>query len=181
MVPGDDFDFCRQQIIEPLRSPKTIALVAGGAERQDSVFAGLRSIPAPDGVVVIHDGVRPFVDSKTFTRCIETAKAVGACILGTPVFDTVKQVTDAGYIDRTRDRKTLYLAQTPQVFHYEIIRKAHEHARNIGFRGTDDALLVERMGHGVKVVSGSRLNIKITTPEDLQMAEAMLRSGIFKP
>ena len=180
VAPKDDFNFCREQIIQPLKSPKTIALAAGGAERQDSVYNGLLSTADKDGIVVIHDGVRPFVDLKTFSVCIEAAKTAGACIVGIPVSETVKQVTDAGFVDKTLDRKTLFLAQTPQVFRYEIIRKAHEKARKIGLKGTDDALLVERMGHDVKVVPGSCFNIKITTPEDLRIAEAILKSEDFK-
>ena len=176
VVPENDFKFCREQIINPVESPKTVALVAGGAERQDSVYNGLLSIADESGIVVIHDGVRPFVDLKTFTACIETAKTAGASIVGIPVSETVKKVTDDAFIEKTLDRETLYLAQTPQVFRYEIIRKAHEQARKIGFKGTDDALLVERMGHDVKVVPGSRFNIKITTPEDLRIAEMILRS-----
>lgn len=176
VIPSDDFEFCREHILASLATRNEITLVAGGAERQDSVYNGLQAARDTDGIVVIHDGVRPFVDENTFTRCIEAAKTAGACISGIPISDTVKQVAVSGTIEKTLDRETLWLAQTPQVFRYGIIRKAHERARELGVKGTDDALLVERMGYDVRIVPGSRFNIKITTPEDLKMAEAILNS-----
>ena len=176
VIPADDFEYCRRHILSSLSTRNEITLIAGGAERQDSVYNGLLAIPEEDGIVVIHDGVRPFVDEGIFTQCIETAQTTGACISGIPVSDTVKQVTASAVIEKTLDRETLWLAQTPQVFRYGIIRRAHERARETGDRGTDDALLVERMGHDIKIIPGSRFNMKITTPEDLRMAEAMVKS-----
>jgi 2-C-methyl-D-erythritol 4-phosphate cytidylyltransferase len=177
VIPEDDFDYCRRHVLSVLSTKNEITLVAGGAERQDSVYNGLLATPHGGGIVVIHDGVRPFVDEDTFTRCIEAAMTAGACISGIPVSDTVKQVGASAVIEKTLDRETLWLAQTPQVFRYDIIRKAHEKARETGVKGTDDALLVERMGYDVKIVPGSRYNMKITTPEDMKLAEAMLTSG----
>ena len=179
VVPREDFDFCRNSILSPLKLKKKITLVAGGPERQDSVYHGLLAIKEKEGIVVIHDGVRPFVRSETFSACIEAAKTAGACILGIPVSDTVKHVTASGTIDNTLNRDALWLAQTPQVFQYEIIFKAHEAARLSGYSGTDDALFVERLGHEVKIISGSRFNIKVTTPEDLKLAEAILQANLF--
>ena len=181
VVPREDFDFCRSRILNPLKLKKKITLVPGGRKRQDSVYNGLLTLGEKGGIVVIHDGVRPFVRSETFSACIETAKTSGACILGIPVSDTVKHVTASGIIDKTLNREALWLAQTPQAFQYEIIREAHEVARRNGYSGTDDALFVERLGHEVKIISGSPFNLKITTPEDLQLAEAILQANLFDP
>jgi len=179
VVPEGDFDFCRSRILTPLKLKRKITLVPGGTERQDSVYNGLEAIPDREGLVAIHDGVRPFVRSKTISDCIATAKTSGACIPALPVSETVKHVTASGIIDKTFNRDTLWLAQTPQVFQYAIIRQAHDIAKRDGCSATDDALLVERLGHEVKVIAGSRFNLKITTPEDVQIAEAILHSGIF--
>ena len=122
VIPADDFEYCRRHILSSLSTRNEITLIAGGAERQDSVYNGLLAIPEEDGIVVIHDGVRPFVDEGIFTQCIETAQTTGACISGIPVSDTVKQVTASAVIEKTLDRETLWLAQTPQVFRYGIIR-----------------------------------------------------------
>lgn len=176
VVPRGDFQFCREHILPSSAAAKKIRLVAGGAERQDSVYNGLLAVEDADGIVAIHDGVRPFVDDRILADCIEAAKTAGACIAGIAVSETVKRVTADAAIDKTLDRETLWLAQTPQAFRYDIIRNAHESAREAGFKGTDDALLVERLGYDVKIVPGSRFNIKITTPEDLKMAEAILTS-----
>ena len=177
VVPEDDFDFCRKEIL-PARSEKTVRLVPGGEKRQDSVYNGLLAADENTGIVVIHDGVRPFIDIEMLELCISGAKEVGACILGIPVQDTVKQVESSGHIIKTLERDTLWLAQTPQAFQYEIIRKAHENARLKGYAGTDDAFLVEKMGKHVKIIKGSKNNIKITTREDLRIAEGMLRAGL---
>jgi len=177
VIPEDDFDFCRKRIL-PTRSKKTVRLVPGGESRQDSVYNGLLAADENTGVVVIHDGVRPFIRIKILELCISEAKEMGACILGIPVQDTVKQVESSGHIIKTLARDTLWLAQTPQAFQYEIIKKAHENARVKGYAGTDDAFLVEQMGKHVKIIKGSKNNIKITTREDLRLAEVMLRAGL---
>ena len=175
VVPEDDFDFCRKEIL-PAGSEKTVRLVPGGEKRQDSVYNGLLAADENTDIVVIHDGVRPFIHIEMLELCISGAKEAGACILGIPVQDTVKQV-ESGYIIKTLERDNLWLAQTPQAFQYEIIRKAHENARLKGYAGTDDAFLVEKMGNRVKIIKGSKNNIKITTREDLKLAEIMLQAG----
>ena len=175
VVPEDDFNFCKKEIL-PARSEKTVRLVPGGKKRQDSVYNGLLAADENKGIVVIHDGVRPFINIEMLELCINGAKEVGACIFGIPVHDTVKQV-ESGHIIKTLERDTLWLAQTPQAFQYEIIRKAHENARLKGYEGTDDAFLVEQMGKHVKIINGSKNNIKITTREDLKLAEAVLLVG----
>jgi 2-C-methyl-D-erythritol 4-phosphate cytidylyltransferase len=150
-------------------------LVIGGARRQDSVYNSLKTIETDDGVVLIHDGVRPFVNPEHLVACIKGAQKHGACILGIPTFDTVKHVDSKNEIIRTQKRDTLWLAQTPQAFQLKLIKEAHDIAKHEGFMGTDDASLVERLGKVVKIISGSRSNIKITSQEDLKLAQALLQ------
>ena len=178
VVDREDFDFCHKNILSALKPQKKVILVAGGEERQDSVYNGLMAIDDnPESIIVIHDGVRPFLSSEQLTACISGAQESGACILGIPAYDTVKKVNNSGYIDQTLERGFIWLAQTPQAFKYDVIRKAHENARKEGYTGTDDALLVERLGKRVKIIKGSRYNIKITTREDLLLAQA-IKAGV---
>ncbi len=174
-VPEDDIDFCRNEIIPAANMEKNPILVIGGASRQDSVYNSLKTIETDDGVVLIHDGVRPFVNPEHLVACIEGAQEHGACILGIPAFDTVKHVNAKNEIIQTQQRDTLWLAQTPQAFQLQLIKKAHEIAKQEGFMGTDDASLVERLGGVVKIIPGSRSNIKITSQEDLKVARALLQ------
>jgi 2-C-methyl-D-erythritol 4-phosphate cytidylyltransferase len=153
---------------------KVSRIVPGGAERIDSVARGLAVLPAShSGVVVVHDGVRPFVTADQIAEVVECASTTGAAMLGLSVTDTVKEV-EAGAVLRTLDRSRLVLAQTPQAFRYELLREAYDNARREGWDATDDASLVERLGHRVEVVEGSPYNIKITRPEDLQLAGFIL-------
>jgi 2-C-methyl-D-erythritol 4-phosphate cytidylyltransferase len=174
-VPEDDIDFCRNKVMPAVNLTKEVALVIGGARRQDSVYNGLKAIEIDDGIVLIHDGVRPFVNPEDLVVCVTGAREHGACILGIPAFDTVKQVNAKNEIIETQKRETLWLAQTPQAFQLKLIKRAHEMAKQEGFRGTDDASLVERLGEVVKIMPGSRRNIKITNPEDLKLARAILK------
>jgi len=174
-VPEDDIEFCRGQIIADADMQKEIRLVIGGPQRQDSVYNCLQTIEMDDGIVLIHDGVRPFVKPAHLVACIKVAKKHGACILGIPVFDTVKHVNAKQEIIRTPQRDILWLAQTPQAFQLKLIKTAHLTAKQEGFIGTDDASLVERLGAVVKIIPGSRSNIKITDAEDLQLARAILK------
>ncbi|HZS08080.1 MAG TPA: 2-C-methyl-D-erythritol 4-phosphate cytidylyltransferase [Blastocatellia bacterium] len=155
---------------------KPVIYVSGGQERSDSILnaldaaAGLR----PE-IVAVHDAVRPFVTPAQIAAVIAGAKETGAAILALPATDTIKEVED-GVIVRTLDRRRIYRAQTPQAFGYELLRRANEEARAAGLPSamlTDDSLLVERLGHAVAVVEGSASNIKITTPEDLLLAQKM--------
>ncbi|MBW2487584.1 MAG: 2-C-methyl-D-erythritol 4-phosphate cytidylyltransferase [Deltaproteobacteria bacterium] len=180
VLPAKDLEFCRQEILPAAGVKKKTELVVGGARRQDSVYNGLKAIKNDDGLVLIHDGVRPFVRQEHLRACIEGAHKQGACILGVPASDTVKQVNAQNVIVQTRPRNTLWLAQTPQAFEIKLIKKAHASAKQDGFIGTDDASLVERLGAAVKMIPGSRCNIKITRPEDLKLARALLRTGGFE-
>jgi len=178
VVPREDFALCRRMVIDALDGATPIELAAGGASRQISVYNGLKAIPrGGDHMVVIHDGVRPFVDPIHIATILQTARKEGACILGIPVFDTIKQVNDSGTVIRTQPRDCLWIAQTPQAFDYDLISAAHDSARHHGFQATDDASLVERNGHPVQIVEGSRFNIKITHPDDMKLAAAIIRSG----
>ena len=153
-------------------------LVAGGKERHHSVFNGLQNIDDKESLVVIHDGVRPFITADQLAQCIKQARQTGACILGLPAFETVKRTDESGTIAETLDRTSLWLAQTPQVFDYKIIYEAHHLAQKQGFKASDDAVLVERLGYSVNIIRGATSNIKITTQEDLRLGEAIMRSRI---
>ncbi|MEA1929066.1 MAG: 2-C-methyl-D-erythritol 4-phosphate cytidylyltransferase [Candidatus Auribacterota bacterium] len=153
---------------------KVIATAPGGARRQDSVFNGLQAFPEQPGIVLIHDGDRPFVDREIISAVLEGAGKGGA-IAAVPVKDTVKKVDGSRIIIDTPARTELRLAQTPQGFPYGIIMSAHEKAREEEWVVTDDASMVEQMGGEVRVVDGSYDNIKITTPEDLVLAEIIYR------
>jgi 2-C-methyl-D-erythritol 4-phosphate cytidylyltransferase len=176
VVPSDEIDFCRINVVEKYGIDKVKQIVAGGAERQNSVLNALRAIDfADDDVVLIHDGVRPFVPDHAVARSIEIALEFDGAVTAVPVKDTVKVVKDAMIVE-TPSREALWLAQTPQTFRYALIRAAHELADSEEFIGTDDASLMERMGRTVHVVIGDYRNIKITTPEDLILAEAFLKT-----
>lgn len=143
-----------------------ICVVAGGAERQDSVFNGLQALPPDCDWVLIHDGVRPFASPELLKRTWDAALTNGAAIAALPASDTIKRVR-AGQVVETVSREELWLVQTPQVFRREILFEAYREAHRQGWVGTDDAFLVERLGVPVAVVTGERSNIKVTTPEDL--------------
>ncbi|MDX9785983.1 MAG: 2-C-methyl-D-erythritol 4-phosphate cytidylyltransferase [Desulfobacterales bacterium] len=175
VIPESDFDFCRQVVLPPVSPKKPITLVPGGKVRQESVYNGLRTINDPTGLVAIHDGVRPFITTAQLSACYKAARNHHGCILGIPASDTLKVISENGGIIRTVDRANVWLAQTPQVFRYDLIRHAHEQALASGILGTDDAVLLEKTGHRIKMILGSRNNIKITTPEDLLLAEALLQ------
>jgi len=174
VVPPDDVCTCAERWISSLTLHKRIHIVAGGLERQDSVYRGIQALSGHRcEIVVIHDAVRPFVGSRTIEACIREARISGARSVGMPAMETAKLV-NSGQIERTLDRNAIWMAQTPQAFAFSLIRTAHENARLEGFTGTDDAMLVERLGRKVRIIPGSRLNMKITTPEDLALAEGII-------
>jgi 2-C-methyl-D-erythritol 4-phosphate cytidylyltransferase len=176
--PEEEIDYCRAEVVERFGFVKVRDLIPGGTERQDSVYNGLSACAAANSdIVLIHDGVRPFFPSHRIEDVVTAAERNGACVVGVPVKDTIKEVAE-GLIRSTPDRRRLWQAQTPQAFVFGLIRDAHERARQEGFRGTDDASLVERIGHPVAMIEGSYRNIKITTPEDLILAEAFIRMQI---
>jgi len=153
---------------------KISRVVAGGAERQDSVYRGLQVLDNNEaGIVAIHDAVRPFVRPEEIGMVIERAASAGAAIMALAATDTIKQVK-SGRVQRTLDRRRICHAQTPQAFRFSIIREAYDRAYKEGFIGTDDSQLVERLGRPVSVVEGSPINIKITRPLDLRLAEIII-------
>lgn len=178
ILPAEEIDYCRQQIIEPYAFNKVRKLVAGGAERQDSVRNGLQALVAagldqPERIVLVHDGARPLFNTQLLPALIDTIVARGACIVGVPVKDTIKEV-DAGLVSGTPDRKRIWQAQTPQGFRYHLIAEAFRRADAEQFLGTDDASLLEFSEIPVAMLQGNYRNIKVTTPEDLLIATALL-------
>lgn len=156
-----------------LRFSKIIKVVAGGAERSDSVKNGLKELPDSTNFVVIHDGARPAVTEELINRSIRAARKYGAALLGVPVKDTIKTIDrQRSTVDKTLNREKLWQAQTPQTFRASIIKKAYEKLRG---KVTDDAMAVEKSKIPVKIVMGSYENIKVTTPEDIKIIEAILR------
>lgn len=151
---------------------KVIGLVPGGKERQHSVFHGVQALK-DDGIVLVHDGARPFIDQDQIHSLVVAAEQYGASVLAVPVKDTVKKVSGNKVIE-TVERSSLWAIQTPQAFRMSLLRKAHEKAMEEDFLGTDDASLVERMGQDVIIVEGNYDNIKLTTPEDLFFAETII-------
>lgn len=158
---------------------KLQAVVAGGERRQDSVLAGLAEVPADfDGVVLVHDAARPLVDVELIEAVVQQAAATGAALPVLPLVDTVKRVR-GGRVVETLDRSELGGAQTPQGFHAALLREACEAARRAGLTVTDEAMAVERLGHAVHAVPGSKRNRKLTTPDDLLWAESVV-AGILR-
>ena len=152
-------------------------LQSGGATRQQSAKRGLERVGADTDIVIIHDGARPFVSAALIDRCVEAAADKGAVVIGLPVRDTIKVVAPEGLIQSTPERGNLWEIQTPQVFRRELIVAAHERAEREGARVTDDAMVVERTGAPVYVLEGERNNFKITLPEDIWLAEILIREG----
>lgn len=155
-----------------------VTLVAGGASRQESVWNGLQALPEACDMVMIHDGARCLIDRDTICRCMEAAERNGTGVAAVAVTDTIKAVTPEGLVSGTPDRATLRAVQTPQAFRRELIVQAHRQAQQDGFLGTDDASLVEHLGQAVQLVEGNRRNLKLTTPEDMRMAEAFLHDSL---
>ena len=174
VVREDEAEFFKINIIEKY-GYKNIKIAFGGSERQDSVYNGLKMVDENCKIVLIHDGARPLVNNETIDSAIESAKENKCVIVGVPVKDTIKVIDENNNVCDTPDRSTLWSIQTPQVFDYSLIMKAHEKAREDNYYGTDDSMLMEYFGQKVKVVEGSYNNIKITTPEDLKIGEEILR------
>jgi 2-C-methyl-D-erythritol 4-phosphate cytidylyltransferase len=176
VVPEPETEAAREQL-RPLA--KLSAVVAGGERRQDSVLAGLRQVPETfDGVVLVHDAARPLVDVELIEAVAQQAAATGAALPVLPLVDTVKRVR-GGRVLETLDRAELGGAQTPQGFRVALLREACEAARRAGVSVTDEAMAVERLGHAVHAVPGSKRNRKITTPDDLAWAESVV-AGILR-
>jgi len=172
-VPSPHVEATRR-LLARRRVPKILDVVAGGADRQESVWRALLRTPEDARSIVVHDAVRPFVTAALVERVLAAARG-GAATCGVPVRETVKRVRE-GAVEATVERQGLWLTQTPQAFSRALLWEAHEKARRDGFSGTDDAVLVERLGTAVAMVPGLAQNLKITTPEDLRTARAWARS-----
>jgi 2-C-methyl-D-erythritol 4-phosphate cytidylyltransferase len=176
VIAADEFLRCETM----LRDDSGLAnrpwiLQSGGPTRQQSVKKGLEKIGSDTDIVVIHDGARPFVSPALIDRCVQATRDKGAVVVGVPARDTIKIVSNDRWVQTTLSRSSLWAIQTPQVFRKQWIVEAHDRAAREAFEATDDAMLVERIGKPVFVVDGESTNIKITTPEDVWFAEALLR------
>ena len=173
---AESVEYVKREIVEPFGFQKVKAVVTGGKERYDSVYEGLKACQNCD-YVFIHDGARPFVTEEMIERGKKAVIAGGACVLGVPSKDTVKITDEEGFVESTPKRARVWNIQTPQIFSYDLIRGAYESIRKKDMTGvTDDAMVVEQeTGTKILLVEGSYQNIKITTPEDLAIAEAFLR------
>lgn len=176
LVTGESvLSYCKSEIVEKYGFSKVTRIIPGGKERYDSVYAGL--LACEDcGYVFIHDGARPFITEEILKRGLEGVRATGACVIGMPSKDTVKLVGTDGFVKETPERSSVWTIQTPQIFSYSLIREAHERIRRKDMTSiTDDAMVVEQeTGARIRLVEGSYQNIKITTPEDLSVAESFL-------
>lgn len=179
VVPPGDEQWVREEIVARYGCRKVLAVVGGGAERQDSVRVGLETLPACD-VVLIHDAVRPFLDERLLADLIEAALEHGAAAPAVVPKDTVREAGKDDMAGPTLPRDGLRLMQTPQAFRYRLIMEAHRRARETGFVGTDDTSLVEHIGQPVVLVQGDYRNIKLTTPEDFLFARAMIGGSAMR-
>ncbi|WP_042453907.1 2-C-methyl-D-erythritol 4-phosphate cytidylyltransferase [Neobacillus dielmonensis] len=169
--PQDEAEFNR--LLKNYQIQKVTRLVPGGKERQDSIYNALKTVKS-DGIILVHDAARPFIKIEQIHRLTKTAETAGAAIIGVPAKDTMKKVQD-GVVTETVERSSLWAVQTPQAFRISLLLQAYDQAEEDEFIGTDDSSLVERMGYPVDIVEGDYDNIKITTPEDLYFAEAILK------
>lgn len=177
VVGADEIEYCKKEIVERYGFGKVCAIVEGGKERYHSVYEGLKAAGETD-YVLIHDGARPFLTQDIIKRTIASVVEHRACVVGMPVKDTIKIVDNETYAKDTPDRANVWQVQTPQAFSYELVYDAYTRMLASDESGiTDDAMVVERMtDYKVKLIEGSYRNIKITTPEDLLVAEAYLKN-----
>ena len=174
VLPEHRIDWAKKEIRKKYRIAKLKKVVKGGKKRQDSVYAGLNEVDGKPDIIVIHDGVRPFFTPSIISQAIPFLKKYAGVIEALPLHDTIKEVNRNELILRTVERGKLYRAQTPQIFNYDILVKAFSHAFKNGYNGTDEAELVERVNGKIKILRGSEFNIKITSPDDLLLAKAII-------
>jgi len=172
VVPKKEYgNACDQWLGKPEIVTK---VVVGGAKRQDSVYNGFCEVSREPEIVLVHDGVRPFLSHKMIRETINAAREYGAAITAIPVHDTIKRVDASGLVSQTVERENLWRVQTPQAFQYKILNEAFKKANSENFYGTDEGTLIEHLGAPVKVIEGSEKNIKITQPEDLELSETYI-------
>ena len=174
VVKESEAEFFKKEILDKYNF-KNIKIAYGGKERQNSVYNGLKMLDKKCDIVLVHDGARPFISEQLIDNCIEEAKSHNAVVVGVPVKDTIKVINEDNDIVDTPERSKLWAVQTPQTFNYDILVKSYEDAFENKFYGTDDAMLVERIGYKVKMIEGSYNNIKITTQEDLNIGTQILQ------
>lgn len=178
VVGADEMDRCDALLRgDAALRDRPFVLQTGGATRQQSAKRGLEKLGADTDIVIIHDGARPFVSAALIDGCVHAAAEKGAVVVGLPARDTIKVVGDDRRIQSTPERSSLWEVQTPQVFQRGLIVAAHDQAQIDGVEVTDDAMVVERFGQPIFILDGERTNIKITLPEDIWLAEAMIREG----
>jgi 2-C-methyl-D-erythritol 4-phosphate cytidylyltransferase len=163
-----------RRALAPIARRVSVTVVQGGGMRQDSVWLALQAVPRDADVIVVHDAVRPLITRRLIDEVVRAVAESGAAICALPITETIKRVRQ-DVVEATLDRSELWAVQTPQAFRAALLREAHEKARRDGVVGTDDAMLVERLGHPVRVVKGLAENVKITTPEDLRRARRTWR------
>ena len=174
VIKEDEYEFFQQEILDKYNFDN-IKIAYGGKERQDSVYNGIKSLDKNCKYVLVHDGARPFVRKQNIEDGIKGVLDHGACVIGVPVKDTIKVIDENKDVHHTPRRSMLWAAQTPQCFWKKIIKKGYEYAIEEDIIGTDDSSLVEKIGYKVKMIMGNYDNIKITTPEDLIIAESLLK------
>jgi 2-C-methyl-D-erythritol 4-phosphate cytidylyltransferase len=178
VVAGDRITQCESMLrADPVLRDRRWILQAGGVTRQQSAKCGLERVESAAEIVIIHDGARPFVSAGLIDRCVEVAAERDAVVVGLPVRDTIKVVSEDHWIQTTPERSSLWEIQTPQVFKRELIVAAHQRAERESAQVTDDAMVVERLGIPVYVLEGEQTNFKITVPDDVWLAEALIRDG----
>jgi len=181
VVGKGEVEFSRERIVEKFNFTKIKSIVEGGEERYHSVYNGIKAVSEASDMVVIHDGARPFVTDGILEESIQAAKIHGCSIVGMPVKDTIKVIDEEGFVKDTPKRENLWLVQTPQTFKKEVILQAHKKRAAENLSVTDDAMLVEALGIKVKMVRGNYENMKITTPEDLEIGEGIIKRRKINP
>ncbi|MDF2877756.1 MAG: 2-C-methyl-D-erythritol 4-phosphate cytidylyltransferase [Clostridia bacterium] len=179
VVSKEEIEHVKERIVDYYHFNKVKKVVEGGKERQDSVYNGLLQTDQTASYVIIHDGARPFITQETIYNCLQKAKETGASIVAVPVKDTIK-VCDAEShkVEETPNRDKLWLIQTPQIFSFELLRDAYAYAKERQLQVTDDSMIVEAFGREVYITRGEYSNIKVTTPEDLIIGEAIMSEKI---
>lgn len=175
LVTGkEDIEYCKKNIVEKYNFSKVTDVVSGGAERYESVYNGLQEVKG--NIVLIHDGARPMLTRDIINRCVRGVQKHNACVVGMPVKDTIKIVNSNNIIEGTPDRNKVWITQTPQAFRYEVVKKAYDNMKKVNdTKMTDDSMVVEKYtDYNVHFVKGDYCNIKITTPEDIMLAEVFL-------
>jgi 2-C-methyl-D-erythritol 4-phosphate cytidylyltransferase len=181
VVRRDEVAWVKENILKGNNLRKVKKVVEGGKERQDSVASAIKWLWDTTGendIVMVHDGARPFLPQNKIRECIHEAQKSGACVLGLKVTETLKMVDGEGMIRSTVSSGDIWVAQTPQAFKWPLLKEAYIRAREDGFYGTDEAALVERLPHPIRIIPGVFWNIKITFPEDFQLAEQIIKMGI---